>query len=290
MSITITTDEFRVFSRYIHEITGIHLKPEKAYLLETRMKPLFEQHHCSTFSELYYKIRSDHTKQLQKQVINAITTQETLFFRDQSPFEMFKYKLLPELIDKKAAMPSAFSQIPIRIWSAASSTGQEAYSIAICMKEILGDLSRFQVEILGTDISENAIHRAREGLYRKFEIERGLDTAILQKYFTQEDDSWRIKKEIQDMVKFRNMNLLEPFLFRTKFDIIFCRNVAIYFSPEDKADLFNRMADTLEPHGALVIGASEQLTGISNRFEAKRHLRSLYYELKAEAAESANAV
>ncbi|PKN32268.1 MAG: hypothetical protein CVU63_19650, partial [Deltaproteobacteria bacterium HGW-Deltaproteobacteria-20] len=214
---------------------------------------------------------------MEKEIVNAITTNETLFFRDASPFEVFKHKILPDLIDARSKSASG-RNIPIRIWSAACSTGQEVYSIAIALREALGNLSNFQISILGTDISDDAVTKASYGKYNKFEIERGLPQQTLNKYFSLMGDGWKIKDEIRAMAVFKKFNLMKPFAGLGKFDIVFCRNVAIYFTPADKKMVFEKIASVLEPDGSLVIGSTESLTGVTGMFEPKRYMRSIFYQ------------
>lgn len=270
----------RVLSQYILTLCGVNLDASKAYLVETRLSGLAEQAGCSTFSEFFYKAKSDLSKNLPRQIIDAITTGETLFFRDAAPFELLQFKILPELIDRRKKSAFGGRQIPIRIWSAACSTGQEVYSIAIILKEMLGDLSQYNIRLLGTDISNRAVAQASRGIFNKVEIERGLSPDKLNRYFTQQDTGWKVSDEIRSMAVFKTANLLEDLTALGKFDIIFCRNVAIYFTEQDKISLFNRLARALESDGYLVIGATESLTGLCPAFESQRHLRSVYYRLK----------
>ncbi|HEB49005.1 MAG TPA: protein-glutamate O-methyltransferase CheR [Desulfobulbus sp.] len=275
----ITPEELKVITRYIHEISGIHLDAGKKYLLETRLSSIAEELGCSNYMELYQKAKRDARRQIQQQIIDAISTNETLFFRDEGPFKLLQYKILPELIDARTPK-SSFMKTPIRIWSAASSTGQELYSIAIVIKELVGDTSKFNFKLLGTDISDSAVAQASRGRYNKFEIERGLPRDKLNRYFTLRGGFWQVKDELRAMVHFRKLNLMLPFSGLGKFDIVFCRNVAIYFTMDDRKKLFNKIADILEPDGYLIIGSTESLTGICPRFKPKRHLRSIFYQLK----------
>ena len=275
----ITPDEFRVFSRYVHGLSGIYLDESKTYLIETRLGRLLEELGCASYSELYYRVKSDAGRSLERKIIDAITTKETQFFRDTSPFDLLRHKIVPELIDRRTA--GKLSPVPIRIWSAACSTGQEVYSIAIVLKELLRDLKRYTIRILGTDISDEAVAQASYGQYNKFEIERGLPPDKLHIYFTPKDGMWKIRDEIRAMVTFRKHNLMEPFAGIGKFDIIFCRNVAIYFLLEDRTRLFKKIAEVLEREGYLIIGSTESLSGVCPLFEPKRYLRSVFYQLKA---------
>ncbi len=277
--IKISPEEFNIIARYIHDISGILLDTSKKYLLETRLSTVVQENGCSSYIELYKKAGHDRHKIIEKQIIDAISTNETLFFRDNGPFELLQHKILPELIDaRKPASP--LIKTPIRIWSAAASTGQELYSIAIVLKELLGDTSKYNIKLFGTDISDSAIKQASMGKYNKFEIERGLAKDKLKKYFTLSGSSWKVKDEIRAMANFRKINLLRPFQGLGKFDIVFCRNVAIYFSVEDRKKMFNKIADILEPDGYLIIGATESLTGICPRFRPKKHLRTIFYQFK----------
>ncbi|MBN1850796.1 MAG: protein-glutamate O-methyltransferase CheR [Deltaproteobacteria bacterium] len=278
--IKINPDEIKIISQYIYQITGIALDEKKAYLIETRLSGLIDEHGCKSYLELYHKAKQDAGRTLERKIINAMTTNETLFFRDHSPFELFRHKLLPELIDKRTSKSFPNSPITLRIWSSACSTGQEVYSLAIVLRELLPNQTKYNVKLLGTDISDKAIAQASYGQYNKFEIERGLDRDKLERYFHPNGSHWKIKDDIRAMALFKKLNLMEPFNSLGKFDIIFCRNVAIYFTLEDRKKLFNRIADVLEPDGYLVIGSTESLTGICPRFEPQRHLRSIFYQLK----------
>jgi chemotaxis protein methyltransferase CheR len=275
----IKPDEIKRLSSYIYQVSGISIDASKAYLLETRLGKLLEEENCSNFSELYRRIQSDSRCLLEKKVINAITTKETFFFRDTSPFELLKYKIMPELIDKRSKNASLVGMPPLRIWSSACSTGQEIYSIAMVIKELLGGNGDQHVKLMGTDLSDAAIAQASNGIYNQFEIERGLPREKRQRYFTPTGGKWKIKDEIRAMTTFKHINLMKPFIGLGKFDIIFCRNVAIYFTPEDRKKLYDKIADVLSPDGYLIIGSTESLTGVCPRFVPKRHLRSIYYQL-----------
>ncbi|WP_136810690.1 CheR family methyltransferase [Desulfosediminicola flagellatus] len=277
--IKIAPDELKIVAQYIKDISGIHLDQSKSYLFETRLSSIAEEAGCSSYRELQKKAKLDASKKIERRIVDAITTNETLFFRDKGPFELLQHKILPEMIDLRTPRTPTI-KTNLRIWSAASSTGQELYSIAIILKELLRDLSKYKITLLGTDISDNAISQASYGKYNKFEIERGLERPMLQKYFSLIGDSWKIKDEIRSMANFRKLNLMQPFTSLGKFDIIFCRNVAIYFTLQDRQKLFNKIADSLADDGFLVIGSTESLTGVCNRFIPKRHLRSIFYQKK----------
>ena len=276
-TIKIKPDEVELLSKYIYGVSGIYIEASKAYLLETRLGRLLEAQDCSSYSEFYRMVQSDASKRLEKKIIDAITTNETLFFRDANPFDLLRHKIIPEVIDNHSS--SALSK-PIRIWSAACSTGQEVFSIAIVLKELLGQNNLVNVKLLGTDLSDAAIKQASYGAYNKFEIERGLPKDRLQRYFSAEGSTWKVNDEIRSMATFRKFNLTHPFSTIGKFDVIFCRNVAIYFTLEDRKKLFAKIADVLEPDGFLIIGSTESLTGVCPRFIPKRHLKSIFYQLR----------
>lgn len=276
-SVKISQGEIKLLAKYIYEISGINIELSKAYLLETRLGRLLQAEKCDSYTDFYYKAKKDMSKRLEKQIVDAITTNETLFFRDTGPFELLKHKILPEVIDRRT---SKVTGNKIRIWSSACSTGQEVFSIAIVLSELLGPGHCFNVQLLGTDLSDAAIKQASYGVYNKFEIERGLPQERLQRYFMPCGGDWKIKDEIRSAVSFRKMNLMQPFSGMGKFDIIFCRNVAIYFTLEDRKKLFDKIADALEPQGYLIIGSTESLTGVCPRFVPKRHLKSIFYQLR----------
>lgn len=276
--IKIKKEEIEPLVRYIYSISGIKVDESKTYLFETRLSPLLESTGLDSYLALVQAAKRDASQGIQNQVIDAISTNETSFFRDSGPFAALQHKLLPEIIDARSARCAGVLRPTIRIWSAACSTGQEVYSIAIVLKELLGNLGAYNIKLLGADISDAAISQASYGMYNKFEIERGLPAARLEKYFSRAAGHWRICDEIRAMATFRKMNLTKPFGTLGKFDIIFCRNVAIYFPPEDRKTLFERLHGALEPDGYLVIGASESLTGLTDRFVPQRHIGTIVYQ------------
>ena len=277
--LTISTEEIKLITRYIYEISGIHLDESKKYLLETRLNAIAEEHGCLSYQDFYKKAKADATKVIERKIIDAISTNETLFFRDTGPFQLLQHKIFPELIDARSSK-NPLLKTSLKIWSAASSTGQELYSVAIVLQELLGDLSKYTIKLSGTDISDAAVAQASSGKYNKFEIERGLARDKLTKYFTMIGQTWKVNDQLRAMVNFRKLNLMQPFLGLGKFDIVLCRNVAIYFTLEDRKKLFNKIADVLEPDGYLIIGSTESLTGICPRFIPKRHLKSIFYQLQ----------
>ncbi len=278
MTVAITPDELTLWSRYVHEISGISLDSTKGYLIETRLGSLLSECCALNFSQLLAKARADTTNTLRRKIIEAITTNETSFFRDTAPFDLLRNKLIPDIIDRRNR--SGAARVPIRIWSAACSTGQEAYSTGIVFKELLGDLSRYDIRIMGTDLSNKAVAQASYGEYSRYELERGLPQEMLTRHFIASGERWRVRDEIRALATFRTMNLLEPFSFPAAFDIIFCRNVAIYFSEIDKTRLFRNLIRCMAKEGSLIVGATESIAGLCPDLEPKRHLRAVYYQAK----------
>ena len=199
-----------------------------------------------------------------------MTTNETFFFRDKIPFDHLREAVLPALAQARAARRA------LRIWCAASSTGQEPYSIAMCLKEAGHLLSGWRTEIIATDLSQAVLEKSKAGIFSQFEVQRGLPIGLLVKYFTQNGELWQINAEIRGMVQHRQLNLLQDFSHLGVFDIIFCRNVLIYFDQDTKANIFERLSRMLEPDGVLALGAAESVVGITNTFKPYPERRGLY--------------
>jgi chemotaxis protein methyltransferase CheR len=276
--IPLSPDEFTQMAAHIESICGIYLDRSQAYLIEARLSKLVLELGFSSFRELQIRSVADLSRGIQKKIIDAITTRETLFFRDRTPYELLQQKILPEFIQARTHQKR--TPATLRIWSAACSSGQEIYSIAMILKELLPTDGSFSTRLLATDISDAAIATASIGTYNSIEIERGLPKEKLQRYFSHEPGGWKIRDDIRDMVDYQKLNLREDFSRFGKFDIIFCRNVAIYFSGETKAQLFRRLEHSLEPDGYLIIGATETLTGINSRFVPKKYQQTYYYQLQ----------
>jgi len=253
-------------------------------LIESRLGPVLQASGCTSFAELAFKARSPENRSLQIAIIDAITTQETLFFRDKTPFDVLQYKVLPDLIDARARCNGAKR---LRILSAACSTGQEPYSIAMTICETIPDLHLWDVNILGIDISNEAVRRASQGCYTSHEIQRGMKPELLNKYFQPNGKGWKIKDEVRAMVSFARRNLLQPLTDLGPFEIIFCRNVAIYFDAQTRRDLFFRLAERLTPHGYLFTGSSECLSDLGPRFIPRNYCRGTYYQPALPALQQA---
>jgi chemotaxis protein methyltransferase CheR len=275
--IKLLPEERQDVAQYIHSICAITLDQSKDYLIESRLSRLMEESNLTSFSQLVSLSKSEANGALKRKIIDEITTGETLFFRDTSPFDLLRFKIIPEIIDRRARTGLT---VPIRVWSAACSTGQELYSIAIILKEMLGDLRGYNLRLLGTDISDQAVARASAAIFSEIEISRGLTDIARTKSFAPHPSGWKLRDEIRAMVSFRKLNLMEDFSSLGKFDIVFCRNVAIYFNERDRASLFNRIEQRMEPEGYLVVGSMESLGGICPQYESKRHLRSVFYQIR----------
>ncbi|MCQ8277831.1 protein-glutamate O-methyltransferase CheR [Acetobacteraceae bacterium KSS8] len=245
---------FEAIAAIVKARSGLALGPDKEYLVEARLGPIVRRRGLASLSALADRLRTDSA--LEQEVVEAMTTNETLFFRDGKPFDHLRDVVLPRLT---ATRPKGAK---LRIWSAAASTGQEAYSMAILVCEMGAALTGRSVEIVGTDIARDALSRATEGLYSQFEVQRGLPARLLVKYFTKEDQGWRINRPLRDMVQFRSWNLLGDLAALGRFDVIFCRNVLIYFDQPTKARTLQAMSRLLADDGTLYLGGAETLLGI----------------------------
>ena len=269
----ITPHEIDVLGPFIAQLTGLVLDHSKAYLFETRLGPVLEKYNLKDFQSLIEGIALN--RNIERDTIDAITTQETLFFRDRHPFDYIQNSFFPDFFEKNGM------DAELNVWSAASSTGQEIYSIAMTLGNILFDLSGYNIRLYGTDISEEALNKARDGVYNKFELSRGIDVRLLNKYFTKEGNNYRIRQELRDLTVFQKANLLKPLPPLPKMDIIFCRNVAIYFSTKDRTKLYDRIADQLKPNGVLVISSTESLINVTERFVQERYRDTFIYRKKS---------
>jgi chemotaxis protein methyltransferase CheR len=274
-------EEFEMLSSYIHTISGIHLEPTKGYLIENRLDSLLRDEGCTSFKELYHKAVADPLRLIEGRIIDAMTTGETLFFRDSGLFDLLRRKIVPELARKRATSTPPGLPIPLRIWSAGCSTGQEVYSLAMLLKDLMLDPPRYAIRLLGTDISDAALHQARQGRYSKFEVERGLTREKLLACFSHDKQGFKIREDLRSLATFKKVNLLESLDGLGKFDIILCRNVAIYFRDDKRTALFSKLSRMIEPDGYLLIGATESLGGTSPLFEARQENRTVYYQLKS---------
>lgn len=263
--------DFKLFEELLYKESGLVITSEKSYLLESRLSPIIRKWELGNLETLADKLRNTAAdKSLKKDVVEAMTTNETSFFRDLRPFQNFENVVLPYLAKTKPA------NSPLRIFCAACSSGQEPYSLAMTLKENEHKLNGMRPEIYATDLSEQILDTARKAAYTQFEVQRGLPVNLLVKFFTQEGEVWHLNDTIKSMVKFDTMNLLEPFTMLGKFDVILCRNVLIYFDRDTKSDVLNRLSDKIEKHGFLMLGGAETVLGLTDKFKPLEGHRGLY--------------
>ena len=272
----LTPQEQEFFSQLVYNHSGIALGPEKTYLFENRLGEVAKIVGCPNLAELCRRAKTNLTPDLRDMIVEAMTTNETLFFRDTSPFEVMKKKIIPDIVKRK----SGTSKV-LRIWSAACSTGQEAYSIAIMLNEFFPEIvSTWNIEILGTDISSKVVNKATSGRYSQIEVNRGLPIAYLIKYFKQEASEWIISDKIRRMCKFKKLNLKDNLFTLGSFDVIFCRYVLIYFDLQGKQKIFRDFIKLLGNDGILFLGSSETIFGITDDFQRSAFGEAIYYKLK----------
>ncbi len=248
---------FHALRAYLRKTSGLVLDTDKAYLAENRLQAILRRENLSGMEELVLRLERGGSARLAYDVMEAMTVNETYFFRDKVPFSKFRDVMLPHLIARRS------HERRLRIWSAACSSGQEPYSLALILADAAPMLRDWTIEILGTDLSEAVLEKARAGLYEPFEVKRGLPDAFLSRFFQNTGKQWRISKPIRDAVTFRRFNLLDDFSSLGRFDVIFCRNVLIYFDVERKIDVFARLGQALLPDGYLVLGACESILATS---------------------------
>ncbi len=265
-----TPIEYDFLRKLLKERSGLVLSAEKHYLLESRLLPVARKHGLAGLSELVQKLRSPGAEPLTVYVVEAMTTNESFFFRDKLPFEHFQNLMIPHLVTARAV------QKRIRIWCAAAASGQEPYSLAMILKEMGSKLAGFRIEIIATDLSNEILEKAKSGLYSQFEVQRGLPIQMLVKNFTQVGEMWQVSPDIRAMVQFRTLNLLNDFSHLGTLDVVFCRNVLIYFDEKTKIDVINRIAKITAPDGFLSLGAAETVVGLTDSFKSVSGRRGVY--------------
>ncbi len=284
MTLSISSREFSMLRRYIEEQCGIHLGDDKAYLVENRLSNLVLEQGCSSFSEFYHKLRyHPQARGLKNAILDAIATNETLWFRDGHPFRVLREALLPRFKEEI----DAGRRERIAVWSAACATGQEPYSIAMTALNVYAaaaggqDECRRRLRITASDVSHKSLEVARSGRYSEAVIRRGLPSAYLHKHFKREEHHWEIDQGIRDMVSFTQYNLKDP-PPRTfgAFDLVFLRNVIIYFSDEFKRTIFSKVARLMSPRGVLFLGTGETISGYTDAFEVLEEAGSIYYRVR----------
>jgi chemotaxis protein methyltransferase CheR len=259
--VTISQNELSYLYDFVYKRSAIVLGADKEYLVESRLGPLARERGFRSIEELIGAVRSQPTQGLSTMVVEALTTNETTFFRDQIPFDVLRREMVPALKRSRAASRA------LVIWSAACSTGQEAYSIAMILKEDFPELDSWAVRIIGLDLNERVLARAREGVYHASEISRGLPAGLLAKYFIQIGSDWQLQKVIRDRVEFRQMNLVEPWPTLPRADVLFLRNVLIYFDVATKKAILDRARQAMAPDGYLLLGGAETTLNVNESFE-----------------------
>ena len=263
-------DDFDMICRLLRQRSGLVLSPDKAYLMESRLLPVARKWKLAGFEDLVKSLRSKPDEALIRDVVEAMTTNESFFFRDIKPFDQFKELVLPAMLKNRTG------QRRLRIWSAACSSGQEPYSLAMILSEMAAQLAGWTIEIVATDLSSEILARAKEGVYSQFEVQRGLPVTLLVKYFAQSGDRWQISPKIRSMVDYREFNLLTDPTVLGRFDVVYCRNVLIYFDQDTKAKVLDRIANLMPEDGFLFLGGAETVLGLTERFKLINGQRGVY--------------
>ncbi len=273
--------DFDIYKDLLKGNSGLVLTQDKSYLIESRLKPVSKKWGYDDISTMTNILRGVPPKDLVKDIVEAMTTNETSFFRDIKPFEIFKTHVLPYYKNKLGHSKK------IRIWCAAAASGQEPYSLAMTIKEEAAKMPGFNFEIVATDISQEILDQAKEGTYSQFEVQRGLPITHLMKYFTQNGDKWTINQDIKNMITYKYFNLLDPMASLGKFDIVFCRNVLIYFDPPTKKDVMERINGQINDDGFFFLGGAETVLGITDVFKGIKDRRGLYAKVNSEHVKAA---
>ncbi|MEO0385726.1 MAG: protein-glutamate O-methyltransferase CheR [Pseudomonadota bacterium] len=265
-----TPADYDFLRSFLKERSGLILSNDKQYLIESRLMPVARQEGLDTISALVAKLKTPLGRTAGEAVVEAMTTNESFFFRDKTPFDHFSNVMLPQMMDARK------SQRKIRIWCAAASTGQEPYSLAMIIKDMGLKTSAYRFDIIGTDISREVLERAKAGTYSQFEVQRGLPIQMLLNHFTQKGETWEISPAIRQMVQYRPLNLFDSFSALGTFDVVFIRNVLIYFEQEAKVAILERVAKQMAPDAFMVLGAAETVVGLTDAFKAVPGSRGLY--------------
>lgn len=271
---TLSNDAFEFVRSLIHQQAAIVIDSSKSYLVESRLAPLARKEGASSVDAFLRQVRSQRSVSLQQQIVEAMTTNETLFFRDGPAFDALRLQVIPELIKQRSAQKS------LNIWSAASSTGQEPYSIAMLLRECFPGLGAWDVRIFATDVSREVLEAAKKGQFSQIEINRGLPAALLVKYFRQGGTRWTIRDDIRQMVTFAPCNLASDWPSMPKFDLILMRNVLIYFDMVAKQSILTKANRLLSRDGSLLLGNGETMMNIDAGFDRMTYNKAVYYKPK----------
>ena len=263
-------EDFEEVAALVKKRSGLTLSKDKVYLVESRLAPLARRHGLTGVEDIVKQMRNHPREGLLAEITEAMTTNETFFFRDKTPFDLFTDDIVPQMATARSARKQ------LRIWCAASSTGQEPYSLAMLLKERAAQFAGWRIEIVGTDIASEIVERAKRGVYTQFEVQRGLPIQLLVKYFKKVDDHWELDPAIKSMVQYKIFNLLDDYRMLGQFDVVFCRNVLIYFDALTKKDVLERIAQQMAPDGVLMLGAAETVIGITEAFKLVEGKRGLY--------------
>lgn len=263
-------DNFQYMAALAKERSGLVLTEDKAYLLDSRLMPLARKKKIETLDEFIEALRRENDFNDLTAVVEALTTNETMFFRDTKPFDIFREQVMPDVLETRAAAKK------FRIWSAAASSGQESYSLVMLLDQMAAQMTGWDYEIVGTDLSMEILEKAQNALYTQFEVQRGLPIEMMLKYFEPEGEKWRFKDPYRSKVRFQKANLLENQRELGMFDIVFCRNVLIYFDKETKGRVLSMIADMMPADGKLFLGGAETVLGLSDRFVAVENVKGLY--------------
>jgi len=268
---TVSASDFGYVSTLVRQRSAIVLEPGKEYLVEARLLPVAREAGLGSVGDLVARVRRAPTAPLAERVVEAMTTNETSWFRDVHPFSLLTDHLLPQLAVSRAA------ERRVRVWSAASSTGQEAYSIAMLLTDWLRTKPGWTASILATDLSQEVVDKARTGRYSQLEVNRGLPAPMLVKHFARSGTEWQVREELRRMVEFRTLNLATAFPSMPAFDIVFCRNVLIYFDTGTRRQVLDRIVRTMRPDGALLLGAAETTMSLGTNLERVQVARASYH-------------
>jgi chemotaxis protein methyltransferase CheR len=271
------TEDFEFMAALLKERSGLVLSSDKTYLLESRLIPVARKRGLKGLDDLVDTIRRTRPEPLIGDVTEAMTTNESFFFRDTKPFDLFRDHVIPYLLASRADRKF------FRIWCAAASTGQEPYSLAMILREQAAKVAGWKHEIIGTDLSREVLERAKSGLYSQFEVQRGLPIQFLVKYFEKKEDQWQVKPDIRGMVQYRELNLLHDLKPLGTFDVVFCRNVLIYFDQPTKGRILENISKLMPTDGMLFLGGAETVLGISDKFKPLPGQRGVYCQANAPA-------
>ena len=265
-----TPQDFDYLRQLLRERSGLVLSAEKQYLAESRLLPVAKKHGLPGLTELVASLKAANATPLGTDVVEAMTTNESFFFRDKMPFDHFNDTIMPAMLTARAR------EKRLRIWCTACATGQEAYSLAMNVKGFGAALAGWRIEIMATDLSNAVLDKAKAGIYSQFEVQRGLPIQQLVKFFSQVGEAWQVAPELRAMVKFRPLNLLDDFSSLGTFDVVYCRNVLIYFGQDTKSGVLNRIARQMPSDGFLVLGAAETVVGLTEAFKPMSDKRGIY--------------